>query len=292
MSILEVKNVTVAYKKRVGIKKASLRANRGEIIGFIGADGAGKSSLMHAIAGVIRFEGEVIYNSVAYHSPKEAEQVKPFIGLMPQGIGLVLYDTLTIEEHLEFFADIRNLKKDEKFLVYKEKLLHMAGLSAFQTREARNLSGGMMQKLLLICTLLHRPKLLILDEPTTGVDPLSRLELWEILDSIRKEEGTVIIVSTAYMQEASKMDKIFLFDKGEIIAQGSNKELIDSIRPYVYKQNDTLKKALTFNKRTYSLEPLNTQHAEPTLEGALFCQCFKKKNTFTKNKYCQKRVLF
>ncbi len=282
MSILEVKNVTVAYKKRVGIKKASLRANRGEIIGFIGADGAGKSSLMHAIAGVIRFEGEVIYNGVAYHSPKEAEQVKPFIGLMPQGIGLVLYDILTIEEHLEFFADIRNLKKDEKFLVYKEKLLHMAGLSAFQTREARNLSGGMMQKLSLICTLLHRPKLLILDEPTTGVDPLSRLELWEILDSIRKEEGTIIIVSTAYMQEASKMDKIFLFDEGEIIAQGSNKELIDSIRPYVYKQNDTLKKALTFNKRTYSLEPLNTQHAEPTLEGLFFVNALKRKTLLPK----------
>lgn len=277
MSLLEVKNIRVAYKKRVGIESASLEANSGEIIGFIGADGAGKSSLMYAIAGVIRFEGEVVYDKRAYHSPKEAEKIKPFIGLMPQGIGLVLYDTLSVGEHLEFFADIRGLKKDAKFKAYKEKLLHMAGLSDFTSREASKLSGGMMQKLSLVCTLLHRPKLLILDEPTTGVDPLSRLELWEILDNIRKEEGTVILVSTAYMQEASKMDKILLFDAGEIIARGTNEELIDSIRPYVYEESACEQGCLTFNKRTYSLEPLHVKHSEPTLEGLFFVNALKKK---------------
>jgi ribosome-dependent ATPase len=282
MAALEVKNITVSYKKRVGIKNASLQAQKGEIIGFIGADGAGKSSLMHAIAGVIRFDGKVVYNNVAFHSPKEAEKVKPFIGLMPQGIGLVLYDTLSVGEHLEFFADIRAVKKDEKFYAYRKKLLHMAGLTAFEEREAGKLSGGMMQKLSLICTLLHRPKLLILDEPTTGVDPLSRLELWEILDSIRKEEGTVILVSTAYMQEASKMDKILLFDEGEIIARGTNEELIDSIRSYVYEQSDCSSECLTFNKRTYSLEPLQIQKAEPTLEGLFFVNALQKKKLLPK----------
>ena len=282
MSVLEVKNVTVSYKNTVGIKNASFQASRGEIIGFIGADGAGKSSLMHAIAGVIRFKGEMVHNGVAYHSPKEAEQVKPFVGLMPQGIGLVLYDTLTIGEHLEFFAGIRNIKKDEKFKAYKEKLLHMAGLSNFTDREAGKLSGGMMQKLSLICTLLHRPKLLILDEPTTGVDPLSRLELWEILDSIRKEEGTIILVSTAYMQEASKMDKIFLFDDGEIIAHGTNEELISSIASYVYEQSDCSENCLTFNKRTYSLQPLDAKKAQPSLEGLFFINALQKKKTLPK----------
>ena len=277
MADFEMKNVTVSYKKRTGIKMVSLEANSGEIIGFIGADGAGKSSLMHAIAGVIRFEGEVVYNGVAYHSPKEAEKVKPFVGLMPQGIGLVLYDTLTVGEHLEFFADIRDVKKDESFKAYKEKLLHMAGLSAFVDRETGKLSGGMMQKLSLICTLLHRPKLLILDEPTTGVDPLSRLELWDILDSIRKEEGTVILVSTAYMQEASKMDKILLFDEGEIIARGTNEALIDSIRSYVYEEVACKGGCLSFNKRTYSLEPLHVKQAESTLEGLFFVNALKKK---------------
>ncbi len=282
MPVLEVKNVTVSYKNTVGIKNASFEASRGEIIGFIGADGAGKSSLMHAIAGVIRFKGEMVHNGVAYHSPKEAEQVKPFVGLMPQGIGLVLYDTLTIGEHLEFFAGIRNIKKDEKFRAYKEKLLHMADLSNFTDREAGKLSGGMMQKLSLICTLLHRPKLLILDEPTTGVDPLSRLELWEILDSIRKEEGTVILVSTAYMQEASKMDKIFLFDDGEIIAHGTNEELISSIASYVYEQSDCSENCLTFNKRTYSLQPLDAKKAQPSLEGLFFINALQKKKTLPK----------
>ena len=282
MSVLEVKNVTVAYKKRVGIKNASLQAQRGEIIGFIGADGAGKSSLMHAVAGVMRFDGEIVYNGIAYHSPKEAERVKPFIGLMPQGIGLVLYDTLTVDEHLEFFASIRNLKKDEKYRTYKTKLLHMAGLSDFTDREAGKLSGGMMQKLSLICTLLHRPKLLILDEPTTGVDPLSRLELWEILDSIRKEEGTVILVSTAYMQEASRMDRIFLFDEGEIIAHGTNEELIGSISEYVYEQTDCDEGCLTFNKRTYSLKPLHAKKAQPTLEGLFFVNALQKNKRLPK----------
>ena len=277
MSVLEVKNISISYKNRVGIKNASLEANSGEIIGFIGADGAGKSSLIHAIAGVIRFEGEVTYNNMTYHSPKEAENVKSFIGLMPQGIGLVLYDTLSVGEHLKFFADIRNIKKDEKFKAYRDKLLHMAGLSAFVDREAGKLSGGMMQKLSLICTLLHRPKLLILDEPTTGVDPLSRLELWEILDSIRKEEGTVILVSTAYMQEASKMDKIFLFDEGEIIARGTNEELIDSIRPFVYEQSNCTQECITFNKKTYSLKVIDAKEAEPTLEGLFFVNALQKK---------------
>jgi len=283
MSGLEVKSVTVSYKKRTGIKNASLQANSGEIIGFIGADGAGKSSLMHTIAGVIRFEGEIVYDGVVYRSPKESERIKSSIGLMPQGIGLVLYDTLTVGEHLQFFADIRSLKQDDKFRAYRQKLLHMAGLGDFVDREAGKLSGGMMQKLSLICTLLHRPKLLILDEPTTGVDPLSRLELWEILNNIRKEEGTIILVSTAYMQEAAKMDRVLLFDEGEIIARGTSGELIDSIRPYVYVHTlCTDKECLSFDNRTYSLQTLDVKSTEPTLEGLFFVNALQKQKVLPK----------
>ena len=283
MSGIEVKDVTVSYKKKVALKEASLNANSGEIIGFIGADGAGKSSLMHAIAGVLRFKGEITYNGYLYHSPKEAEKIKPHIGLMPQGIGLVLYDTLTVGEHLQFFADLRGLKQDDTYQKYRDRLLHMAGLSAFTDREAGKLSGGMMQKLSLICTLLHRPKLLILDEPTTGVDPLSRLELWEILDTIRKEEGSIILVSTAYMQEAAKMDRVMLFDEGEIIARGTSGELIDSIRPYVYEKVPCpANECLTFDGRTYALEALNASPAEPTLEGLFFVNALQKKKPLSK----------
>ncbi|ADV47339.1 ATP-binding cassette domain-containing protein [Nitratifractor salsuginis] len=275
MALLEVRDVTVRYKKRIGIQKASLEAERGEIIGFIGADGTGKSSLMHAIAGVIRFEGEIIYDGTLYRSPKEAEKVKPSIGLMPQGLGLVLYDTLSVGEHLEFFADIRGIKRDKAFFAYRDKLLHMAGLSEFTDRLAGHLSGGMMQKLSLICTLLHRPKLLILDEPTTGVDPLSRLELWEILDNIRKEEGTVALVSTAYMQEAAKMDKVLLFDEGRIIARGRADELVASIAPYVYRRTEC-DDCISAHDKSYSLTPLNAPHAQATLEDLFFVNALKR----------------
>jgi ribosome-dependent ATPase len=281
MSDLEVSDVSVSYKKVKAISKVSFEANSGEIIGLIGADGAGKSSLMLSIAGIINFDGEVRYKAKPYHNPKEADKIKSNFGLMPQGIGLVLYDTLTVAEHLEFFADIRNITKDEKFLEYKKKLLHMSGLSDFVDREAGKLSGGMMQKLSLICTLLHRPKLLILDEPTTGVDPLSRLELWDILDNIRKEEGSIILVSTAYMQEASKMDRVMLFDEGKIIAEGTAQELLLSIQDYTYEVTEcsSSKKCISFDKRAYSLNKLDAKHSKPTLEGLFFINALKQNKT-------------
>ncbi len=275
MAELEVHNIKVTYKTLTAVSNISFEANAGEIIGLIGADGAGKSSLMHAIAGVIRFEGSISYKGYVYHSAKECEQIKSEISLMPQGIGLVLYDTLSVSEHLDFFADIRNVTKDAKFLEYKNKLLHMSGLTNFTHRLAGNLSGGMMQKLSLICALLHRPKLLILDEPTTGVDPLSRLELWDILENIRKEEGSIILVSTAYMQEAAKMDKILLFDEGRIIAQGTNEELIDSIAPYTYEELPYDKDIITFDKRSYSLVVQDAKHVQPTLDGLFFVNALK-----------------
>ena len=276
MADLEIRNVGVRYKKTQAVSDISFVAQSGEIIGLIGADGAGKSSLMNAIAGVVRFEGEIVYKGYAYHSPKECEKIKQDIALMPQGIGLVLYDTLSVAEHLEFFADIHDVKKGAAFESYKEKLLHMSGLADFTQRLAGNLSGGMMQKLSLICALLKRPKLLILDEPTTGVDPLSRLELWEILDTIRKEEGTIILVSTAYMQEAAKMDTILLFDEGKIIAQGTNDELLDSVRPYTYVYTpEKIPKSIGFDKRTYTLEKVELAHKEPTLEALFFINALK-----------------
>ena len=273
---LHVSEVSVRYKDKTAIADVRFEASSGEIIGLIGADGAGKSSLMQAIAGVMRFSGEINHLGHLYHSPKEAEAIKKFSGFMPQGIGLVLYDTLTVDEHLRFFADLRDIKKDAEFFEYKKQLLHMAGLSEFVDRQAMHLSGGMMQKLSLICTLLHRPKLLILDEPTTGVDPLSRLELWEILKNIAQNEGTIILVSTAYMQEASKMDKVLLFHNAKVIASGSSKELIDSIRPHVYELTCKAQNTLSFDETTYSLEPLSCKTKEPTLEGLFFINALKE----------------
>jgi ribosome-dependent ATPase len=277
MRRLKIERVSVRHNSRIAINEATFNVNEGEIIGFIGADGAGKSSLMHAIAGVISFEGEISFQNVLYHSPSEAESLKSMIGLMPQGIGLVLYDLLTVGEHLDFFANIRDIPQDERFEEYKNRLLRMAGLDKFIDRRAGNLSGGMMQKLSLICTLLHRPKLLILDEPTTGVDPLSRIELWEILDQIRLEEGTIALVSTAYMQEAARMDRVLLFDDGEIIAQGRAKELIETVREMTYTLTPTAS-ALSMSTldTTYSLEPLSSPHCEPTLGALFFVNALRK----------------
>ena len=215
MAVLEVENLSVSHKKHIAISELSFKADSGEIIGFIGADGAGKSSALNAIAGVIKFEGSIRYENLTKES----------IGYMPQGIGLVLYDTLSVEEHLDFFTDIRSIKRDVEFLEYKDHLLKMAGLDMFLDRKAGELSGGMMQKLSLVCTMLHRPSLLILDEPTTGVDPLSRLELWEILKYNAKETGMVCIVSTAYMQEAQKMDRVLLFNEAKVIAEVDDKKV-------------------------------------------------------------------
>ncbi len=270
--MLEAKNISVKYKSKYGIKNASLIAHSGEIVGLIGADGAGKSSFLYAIAGVIRFEGKIIYNSTIYTSPKEANSIKSQIGFMPQGLGFVLYDLLTIKEHIEFFRDIKDIKKD---ILYENRLLKMAGLEDFLDRKAKDLSGGMRQKLSLVLTLLHKPKLLILDEPTTGVDPFSRNELWNIVNDIRKKDNITALISTAYMQEAQKMDKVLLFENGNIIAKGTTKELLKSVKKYTYKGEMDCKNCLCFNKKTYSLLPINLPNANPTLEALFFTNALK-----------------
>lgn len=233
MKLLEVDNLSVMHGKKSALAGFSFEASRGEIIGFIGSDGSGKSSALNALAGVQRFGGTIHYDSHAIHSAKDAEIIKRELGFMPQGIGLVLYETLTVSEHLDFFSDIREIKKDEAHFAYRTHLLHMAGLENFLLRRANELSGGMMQKLSLICAMLHRPSLLILDEPTTGVDPLSRLELWKMLRQNAKESDTLTIISTAYLQEAQMMDRVFLFEHGKMKhelshADGSLDLFIDS----------------------------------------------------------------
>lgn len=280
---LKLHHITVKHRGKRAIHDVSLSMQRGEIVGIIGADGAGKSSLLHAVAGVIGFEGEIFFDDYRYCSPQDAQKLKNEIGFMPQGIGLVLYDLLTVDEHLRFFAKIRRIRQDGAFQAYKKRLLKMSGLEPFQDRKAENLSGGMMQKLSLICTLLHRPKLLILDEPTTGVDPVSRIELWEILRTIRQEEGTIALVSTAYMQEASQMDRVVLVDDGRVIAQGDASELIASVAPYTYvATSESLPKTLATRDRTYSLEPLSLAHEKATLEALFFVNALRQNHILSK----------
>ena len=276
MPILEIKNLSISYKDNIAVNDVSFEVDKGKIIGFIGADGAGKSSVLHSIAGVIDFEGKITFDDYAYGSASGSEPIKKDLSLMPQGLGLILYENLSVAEHLEFFVGMSDTKIDDKFLLYKDQLLKMAGLEKFLDREARNLSGGMRQKLTLICVLLQKPKLLLLDEPTTGVDPFSRIQLWKILLHIVKEESMTIIVSSAYMQEANYMDEILLFEDGKIIQKGIKENLLESVKPYTYEiSKEFFKDSIKTENFTYSLASLPIEHKKPTLESLFYINRLK-----------------
>lgn len=219
-TVVRVIDFAKSYNKRRAVEKVSLEINRGEIFGLIGPDGAGKSTLMKAIAGVLSFDrGIVEVFGVTLDSEESAELVKHRIGFMPQGLGLNLYAELSVEENIDFFARLRGVKGRE-LEERKKKLLAMTRLDRFTDRAMKHLSGGMKQKLGLICTLIHQPELIILDEPTTGVDPVSRRDFWEILTELLYTQGITAIVSTAYLDEAERFHRLaFMFD-GRVLASG------------------------------------------------------------------------
>ena len=224
--VVRVRGFHKRYRKHVAVDGVDLEIQPGEIYGLIGPDGAGKSSLMKAIAGVLSFEGgELEVFGVKVDSESTAEQVKSRLGFMPQGLGLNLYHDLSVEENIDFFAQLRQVPA--KVLVErKRKLFAMTRLDKFRDRPMKHLSGGMKQKLGLVCTLIHEPDLIILDEPTTGVDPVSRRDFWAILAELLRERGITALVSTAYMDEATRFQNLSLMYGGRVLAAGEP----DSIR--------------------------------------------------------------
>lgn len=219
--IVRVSGFVKRYKKHVAVQGVDLEIQRGEMYGLIGPDGAGKSSLMKAIAGVLSYEGgtvEVFGTTV--DSERSAEQMKSKIGFLPQGLGLNLYPALSVEENIDFFARLR-LVPEKDLAERKVRLLAMTRLDRFRDRPMKNLSGGMKQKLGLICTLIHEPALTILDEPTTGVDPVSRRDFWAILAELQQERGMTVLVSTAYMDEASRFHRLSFLSEGRVLASGT-----------------------------------------------------------------------
>ena len=218
--IIQAQGFSKQYKKKMAVKTVDLTVRRSEIYGLIGPDGAGKSSLMKAIAGVLAFEqGRLQVFDVNIDSEAAAERIKGRLGFMPQGLGLNLYGDLSVDENIDFFAQLR-LVTPEKLAERKQKLLQMTRLDKFRDRPMKKLSGGMKQKLGLICTLIHQPELLILDEPTTGVDPVSRRDFWAILTELLQEHGMTALISTAYMDEASRFHRLSLMHEGQILATG------------------------------------------------------------------------
>ncbi|RUM93207.1 MAG: ABC transporter ATP-binding protein [Thiomicrospira sp.] len=223
---VQASRVSKHYRKKVAFEDISIEIQIGEIYGLIGPDGAGKSSLMQAIAGVLTYNsGDLCVFGTLIDSEKSAEKIKHRIGFMPQGLGLNLYPDLSIEENIDFFANLRGVSSD-LLQQRKEMLLSVAKLTPFKTRPMKNLSGGMKQKLGLVCTLIHQPELIILDEPTTGVDPISRRDFWEMLNRLVMDEGMTALVSTAYMDEASRFNRLSVMHQGKVLVQGRADDII------------------------------------------------------------------
>ncbi len=219
--VATVRGFTKRYGRRLAVDRVDLDVRPGEIYGLIGPDGAGKSSLMKAIAGVLTFDaGQVEVFGVSLETEAACERIKDRIGLMPQGLGLNLYPELSVEENIDFFARLR-LVAEQDLAERKARLLAMTRLERFRDRPTKQLSGGMKQKLGLVCTLVHEPRFLILDEPTTGVDPVSRRDFWSILSELVAERGIAALVSTAYMDESSRFHRMGLMHDGKFLAQGT-----------------------------------------------------------------------
>lgn len=203
------------------LKDVSLEVYSGAMTALIGPDGAGKTTFMRLVCGLMRpNEGQltVLDTDVV----KNSQYVQSRISYMPQKFGL--YEDLTVQENLNLYADLHGVDKKARKTRF-ERLMDMTGLGAFTGRAAGKLSGGMKQKLGLACTLVRSPELLVLDEPTVGVDPLSRRELWEILQEMVREEALTVLVSTAYMDEASLCKKVIVLHEGRILAQGTPDEI-------------------------------------------------------------------
>ncbi|PKN64247.1 MAG: ABC transporter ATP-binding protein [Deltaproteobacteria bacterium HGW-Deltaproteobacteria-10] len=223
--LVEVKNVSVRFNTVEALKDVSLTVAEGNIFGLVGSDGAGKSTLLRLIATMISpTQGNIIVNGLDVVS--ERQKIKTIIGYMPQRFGL--YQDLSVEENIDFFMDIFNIAQTQRKML-KDKYLGFSNLLPFLDRPAGALSGGMKQKLGLACVLVHEPKLLILDEPTNGVDPVSRSEFWDILANMRKE-GMTIMVSTAYLDEGEKCDQLALMH---------NAVILESSTPAAMRQNFT-----------------------------------------------------
>ena len=218
--ILEATDLAKAFsaggRRTRALDGVSFAIRPGAVTGLIGPDGAGKTTLMRLAAGLLVPDAGRI-QALGLDSTRDSLALQAALGYMPQRFGL--YEDLTVQENLDLYADLQGVPKTARAERYGE-LMHMTGLGAFTRRLAGRLSGGMKQKLGLACTLVRAPRLLLLDEPTVGVDPVSRRELWSIVDRLVKNEGMSVLLSTAYLDEAERCQAVILLSEGKILDQG------------------------------------------------------------------------
>jgi ribosome-dependent ATPase len=225
--VVEMRGVAHRYGNVAALSDVSLAIQPGTTTAFVGPDGVGKSTLLALIAGVRRLQtGSIHTLGGDVRVRAHRDRIMSRIAYMPQGLGRNLYPSLSVAENLDYFGRLFGHAPAER-RARAQRLLRATGLSPFPDRPAGKLSGGMKQKLSLCCALIHDPDLLILDEPTTGIDPLSRRQFWRLIDDIKAERpGLTVLVATAYMEEAERFDRVVAIDAGRVLAQGTTREIL------------------------------------------------------------------
>lgn len=248
--MITLDHLTKTFAETIAVNDVSYTVGAGEIFGIIGPDGAGKTTTLRVVStAMLPTQGTVTVDG--HDVVKDAEHVKQTIGYMPQRFAL--YPDLTVAENLDFFADMFGSPRAERAALM-ERLLGFARLTDFKTRRAQNLSGGMQKKLALAATLMHRPRVLLLDEPTTGVDPVSRREFWDLLTNVHLE-GVTIVVSTPYLDEAERCTRVALMHRGNLVACDEPNRLRAQLGAFVYEAHSPQARA--------------AEHAIENLDGVL-----------------------
>ncbi|MCG6914490.1 ABC transporter ATP-binding protein [bacterium BMS3Abin03] len=220
--IIDIKNLSKSYNDILAVDDVSYNVAKGEMFGLVGPDGAGKTTTIRTLCGLlITDSGEI--EVLGYNLLKERKKIQNKIGYLSQKFSL--YGDLTVDENIEFFADIHGVKDYEN---RSNELLEFTRLTPFKDRLAEKLSGGMKQKLALACSLIHKPQIIFLDEPTTGVDPVSRRDFWKILSNLLKE-GITIFMSTPYLDEAERCNRVALMSNGKIISLDTPQKIKGSL---------------------------------------------------------------
>ena len=225
-AVIEIRSLTKKFGNNLAVDDVSLTIYKGEMFGLVGADGAGKTTTIRTLCGLLNpTSGSV--SVLGMDVGKNRRTVQSKIGYLSQGFSL--YGDLSVDENLEFFAEIHNVRNYKK---RREELLEFTRLKPFRNRPAEKLSGGMKQKLALACSLIHKPEILFLDEPTTGVDPISRRDFWKILSSLLRD-GITILMSTPYLDEAERCSRVALMNRGKILKLGNPESIKKSMQKKV-----------------------------------------------------------
>jgi ABC-2 type transport system ATP-binding protein len=226
--LLETENLVRTFGTLRAVDGLDLKVRAGEMVGLVGPDGAGKTTAMRLLCGALQPTSGKL-RVAGYEVPAQVEKAREELGYLAQRFSL--YGDLTVQENLEFFGEVFDMDETDRKQRSKD-LLRFAGLEEFANRPAAALSGGMQKKLGLACALVHRPKVLLLDEPTGGVDPVARQEFWHLLIGLLRE-GSAVLVSTPYMDEAMRFNRVVFMNHGRALTQGAPRGLINQLNGHV-----------------------------------------------------------